>query len=605
MRKAFLPRCAGVLAAYCFVFVALTMLQFARQNGFTKKVGTLVVSGKYKITDRRFAISENTGNVDIPVENPVSVFFAGLEFNVGSDIKDPRRLSLLDFDEIRRPVTPESMDISEKSVRFKLSDGSELSFYVNNEGSGDELIIGSFFSENAVSIELPFTLTKNARVSSAGNSGIVMLYDKKEWTFDRRIIDTDRELIELSNTNPVVTYRIVSEEKRFNPVEFIVSGAMDKRGYLEFSTQWLDKTYRDWNARVASSLDEKLIVAFAAEAARRGNYALGSLRISPDFISDSGRTFRSSPFTGRLPLAMRSIVEFERAKNRTVETEIKTQPASLLSGDNDFEYLAQRSIDNLFDEGIDFIKTIQPDYVTLDMLPAIFEGWWAFSIWRPDFDNPFEMLVNQARLFVSESIKKDAKDIHVFIVENGSIDVRYNIRLGVAMTSYGESAGSNEWAAVGRSLILSALSFSDNIGAVCAFLELDENNIFVERAGAPRIAAEDVYEMLKPSDYYPHTVGAGTVMQGVYLWTAAPAIGASYQNSVLEFNISFPVNNTHYMMIRGLKPFRKIQMRGMDYRSDPQFERYNSPGWVYSPTEQTLLIKLVHRTEVEVIKIYY
>jgi hypothetical protein len=254
---------------------------------------------------------------------------------------------------------------------------------------------------------------------------------------------------------------------------------------------------------------------------------------------------------------------------------------------------------------VDFIKTIQPDYLTLSMLPSVFEGWWAFNTWRPNQENPFEMLVNQARLFVSETIRKDAKDMHVFIVEGENVDVRYNIRLGAALAAYGESGGSNEWAAVGRSLILSSLAFSDSSGAVCTALELGADNIFTEKACSPRIAASDVYRILTPSDYYPHTVGAGTVMLGVYIWTASPAIAAAYRNNVLQFDVSFSVNNTHYLMIRGIKAFKKIQMRGMDYRSDPQFERYNSPGWVYSPAEQTLLIKLVHRTDIETIKIFY
>jgi hypothetical protein len=606
MKRAFLPRFVGVLAVYCGVFAALTIVQFAKQDGFTKKIGTLVVSGRYKITGARFIFpDENTGNADIPVENPVNVFFAGLEFKIGSDTKNRQQLSYVDFDSIRRPVMPVSMNFNAKSVRFKLSDGSELSFYVNNNESGDELIISNFFSENALSIELPYLLTKNARVSSVENSGIIVLYDKKEYAFDRSIIDTERKFVALSNTNPVVTYRVVPDEARFNPVEFIISGAMDKRAYLELSAQWLDKVYRDWNARIASSRDEKLIIAFVAEAARRGNYPSALSSIPADFISGAARSFRSSPFTGRLDSAIRNFADYERAKTDAIETEIKTRPIDMLSGSNDFEYLAQRSINNLFEQSIDFIKNMPPDHVTFEMLPSIFDGWWAFDTWRPDSENPFEMLVNQARLFVSESIRKDANDLHVFIIEEGEIYVLYNIRLGTAMAAYGEASGNNEWAAVGRSLILSALAFSDESGAVDTAIEQSVNNIFSARAGAPRITSADIYEALRPSDYYPHTVGAGTVIPGVYLWTASPAIGAAYRNNVLEFDVSFPVGATHYLMIRGIKPFKKIQMRGMDYRSDPQFERYNSPGWAYSPAEQTLLIKLVHRTELEAVKIFY
>jgi len=43
----------------------------------------------------------------------------------------------------------------------------------------------------------------------------------------------------------------------------------------------------------------------------------------------------------------------------------------------------------------------------------------------------------------------------------------------------------------------------------------------------------------------------------------------------------------------------------MDWRSDSQFERYDSSGWVYYSQEQTLVLKMRHRTQVENIRIFY
>jgi hypothetical protein len=239
------------------------------------------------------------------------------------------------------------------------------------------------------------------------------------------------------------------------------------------------------------------------------------------------------------------------------------------------------------------------------MYPGIFQGWWAFDYWHKNAENPFEIFANQARLLMSESLKKDAGNLHVFFVEDGEVDVLFNIKLGMAVAAYGEACSNNEWAAVGRSLVLSALAFADDSGALSPILGIDESGAFAEKPAQRRLQTPEISPLLEVSDYYPHIVGAGTVMFGVYLWTASPAIGASYKNNVLEFDVSFPPDNAHYLMIRGVRPFKKIQMRGMDYRSDPQFERYNSPGWVYRAQDQTLLVKLFHRTEIEAIKIFY
>jgi hypothetical protein len=85
----------------------------------------------------------------------------------------------------------------------------------------------------------------------------------------------------------------------------------------------------------------------------------------------------------------------------------------------------------------------------------------------------------------------------------------------------------------------------------------------------------------------------------------SPSIAASFENNVLDIGVSFPVNQTHYLLIPGIGAFSKIQLNNMDYRSDPQFETYNSPGWAYSASERTLLIKLVNKSQLEHIKIFF
>jgi hypothetical protein len=82
-------------------------------------------------------------------------------------------------------------------------------------------------------------------------------------------------------------------------------------------------------------------------------------------------------------------------------------------------------------------------------------------------------------------------------------------------------------------------------------------------------------------------------------------VSASLGDDILDIAVSFPAGETHYMIIRGVRPFVKIQLYNMDFRTDPQFERYDSSGWSYNAQEQTLLLKMKHRTTVEHIRIFY
>jgi hypothetical protein len=59
------------------------------------------------------------------------------------------------------------------------------------------------------------------------------------------------------------------------------------------------------------------------------------------------------------------------------------------------------------------------------------------------------------------------------------------------------------------------------------------------------------------------------------------------------------------MLIRNVPPSFRIQLYNMNYRTDPNFERYNSSGWAYSASEQTLLVKMRHREALEYIRLFW
>jgi hypothetical protein len=77
------------------------------------------------------------------------------------------------------------------------------------------------------------------------------------------------------------------------------------------------------------------------------------------------------------------------------------------------------------------------------------------------------------------------------------------------------------------------------------------------------------------------------------------------EEGVLDVSVDFAAGETHYMMIRGLRPFTKIQLYGIDFRTDPRFERYDSSGWAYSASEQTLILKMKHKSPIEHVRIYF
>jgi hypothetical protein len=130
---------------------------------------------------------------------------------------------------------------------------------------------------------------------------------------------------------------------------------------------------------------------------------------------------------------------------------------------------------------------------------------------------------------------------------------------------------------------------------------LSDDGTFIASPEA-RFSAARFYQHLHFGNY-PRTERIAGGING-WAWTAVSSIAVTQNGNITDIAVTFPIGETHYMILRGIRPFTKIQLYGIDYRTDPQFERYDSSGWSYSSSEQSLLLKVKHQQTVEHIVIY-
>jgi hypothetical protein len=613
MRKPVLPRIAGLVFIYIFIFFALIIIQFSGQGNFTRKIGALTVSGHTKNT---MLEDEAQNGAEFLLEGFVNVSFGGLEFRLGKEINESG-LGIIYQNDEKIPLSPQSMTLNEESVRFLLGGGVELTFYVHSQGDTEELIVSGIFPDNAAILELPLIIPGSSKTETAPDSNFIVISNKgKRYTFDRAIVDLEKKFLVLSNNNPVVSYKEVNDSLLFNPVDFIVSGGMEKALYDSLVKQWTDTAFSVWRQSVRDeNVDERLAAAYVSEAARRDSYSAAVMDVPASLRSSAARTFVSSPFLGRMDSGLRSFSEYERDRIDDITaliTQIENNQSSvfaLFREEHIIEFLAVRGETALADKVGSLIQSMAPSAVPLDLSAAVFEIWRDWFIWRPDTGNPFEDLAASALDTIAENVIK-TNDNHVFVfsaaeAQTVSADLLFNARLGGALVVYGEFTAKSEWAAVGRSIVLSVLSLSDASASVYEKISISGEGVVYTDKNTPKKNALDFYCSLTVSEFYPHTAGFLPGGNAVWLWTISPAVSALYENNVLDISVNFIVGETHYLIIRGIRPFSKIQLRSMDYRSDPQFESYNAPGWAYSAAEQTLLVKMVHRTQNENIRIFY
>ena len=605
MRKPVFPRILLLLFLYCLVFVVLVSMQFAKRGGFTRRVGNFVVSGQYRQPGEN---DPPRGPNEYFLDGDVHVFFGGIDFGMGKG--DDYSFVLLGAEETITETLPERMVISGDSVFFFFPGGTELEFTTHYTGGSLEMLISGVFSEDITGAELPFKPLHKSVMRVSEDGQVIVSADGINYSFGHSPVDSGRRVLQIRAEGAPVSYQVIPEHKTFDPGDFIISQAVTDEAYIEFLTRWRDQNYSVWNRTIQEQNNEDAVIAYGGEALVRGTYKAAVAAVPPAFLRGTTRTYESSVYLGNLDQAYRSLVSREREKIARLSRQINEKSLEFLKEIRVFKYFAVRGHNNFVDAGADLVRSIDPAVLALDITPGILEGFVDWKNYRPNTENPFERLVDQACFVVSESLLKviyGSGDIEarVFSFSGDQGDTEFNLRLGKALLVYAETVDDSSWEGIGRSLIVSALSMTDTSGHVKAGLVIEGTGEVKDSPDNTELSAARLYRILSPLDSLPKAVSFSQSPNSIWTWTAAQTVSAVQQNDVMDIIVRFPAQETHYMIIRGIRPFVRIQLYGMDFRSDPQFERYDSSGWVYYSQDQVLVVKMKHRTAEERIRIVF
>ncbi|MDR1428847.1 MAG: hypothetical protein LBI85_01030 [Spirochaetaceae bacterium] len=592
MRKAIFPRFVGLLLLYSCILAVLVLVQFSRRSSFTHRMGDLVVRGYYADS------SAETEADGYALDGEASVYFGGIEFRVSGD--DGLVMTGKDGEPVK--LFPSSMYLGEEAVRFGFSGELSLEFGIRQGGGGQELRIQGELPPDMDAVEIPFRPLRSSRSGDGADGQFVIASAGKRYAFTNTDLDEARRRLVLSPARPGAYYGLIPEQKPFNVEDYILSDARDKQSYDAVFLRWRDQAFSLWSRTIGSSPSEKTVTAYLGESLYRGNYRNAVASIPASFLNGGQRSHYSSAYLGRLDLALRSIAASDREFLSRVSRLISERSADFLGESHLVYNLSVRGAESFINDGVELLKALDIETIRLEDLPGVFEGW---ADWRTLYagrENPFDRLIGRSWLLLSEAIQKSLTGDMVLVVRNNEADTEYNLRLGRALASYGEAAGRDDWASVGRSLLITVLNLSGDPGSAPVKIRFNPDGS-LQNTAENRVDLASLYSIMDSGDYRPRALAAGS--PGIWTWTAASSISSRNTREALEIAVTFPAGETHYMIIRGVRPFAKIQLYNIDYRTDPQFERYDSSGWAYSASEQTLIIKMKHKTQVEYVRIFH
>ena len=593
MRKRVFPRMIVILLLYIVVFLFLMSVQFSKSGAFTRNIAGFVVSGHYRTGgDGADDLAANVN--EFPLEGDVQVTFGGMEFDLVNR-RDGNSLRLTG-ENWSREALPESMVVYGNQINFVFPGGTEMIFSNLQNGNAVDMRITGVFSEDVTGIELPFRLQRRTSIQSSRDGQFIVSADGVNYTFGTSPIDADRRVLLIRAGGELVSYRTLPELEVFSPDDFVLRDAAVDETYSAAVARWIDQNFSLWSRSISGLDNEDIVIALAAEAYSRGSYRAAVNAVSTAFRNGSNRTYESSVYLGNLDTAYRDLLVADNAKLDRLTRFISERSLGFLLETRAFEFLGIRGYQNLMDAAADIVDTIDPAILTLDLVPGVLEGYTDWEAYGDNADNPFRRLVDPAFSVISDSLTRidipsgDQGEIEgrVILLYNDTDDPEYNLRFGKVLLACAEAVRNNSWAGVGRSLILSALYGTGE--------DFDPSH--------SELANARLYRILCPRDSYPRAVTLAP-QSNTWAWTASPAVSVTRGGDTLDIDVSFLAGETHFMIIRGIPTFSRIQLYNIDFRTDPQFERYDSSGWSYSAQDQTLIVKMLQRSQVERIRIIF
>lgn len=183
-----------------------------------------------------------------------------------------------------------------------------------------------------------------------------------------------------------------------------------------------------------------------------------------------------------------------------------------------------------------------------------------------------------------------------------NLDVLMSLRAGSLLLEAGRVSANETYEALGRSLVVTAVSLKEDSGFLPQVIQTDGLSIR-RRNGV--LSPEQAYPYLTDNRYYPREVStADSFGDGSWIWTCAEDVSVTPGKDMYSITFSYPRGETHYIALHGVPPFSRMRLLGIDWKGDPIFQYYYS-GWYYDPVTSTLFIKLRHRSEAETVELYY
>ena len=598
---------------YVGVIFGLLLLQFSGRLTVRKTIDRLEFAGTL------IAGADETSNHITAAR----VSYEGIQFS----FSESEPIVLAQEEGNDEKLYPSSYEITEYELQIVFTDGCVLRFNVVDPETAELHVIPTLTNHwpRSGHLVIPYRLGPDAEALEADpdnpETQEVIVGDRRFFlSAPPRTIFADARnqlMIPLDGGSPLIRYAEVTGTEE-NVIEAAFRDGQREIGRVRYEQtieDYLDTAYFGWSTERFSGgsgtwemrdggprFSERILTAYLAEAWRRNEYtpAFNQMRRVADLHPEEVG-FLSAVFLGDLRAVSAEFVEDDAARTASLSSRIASGDPTVFREEDLIRFAALHGSETLYRQVLDYARIV--DFRTVGLPTAI--GMLAAAV---DTEFPSDDAEEATRRFpaiVEERIFPAVRRFEEYFflgTAQGEIDVYWSVRAGQLVEEIGRSTGDDLYVTVGRNLVMSALQLADPQGFLPEYLYFNETGI---RRREGSFGPERLYPSLTDNPWYPREISLYDELgAGSFIWTIADFTRVDIQDDRYSFRLEYPANQTHYIIMHGIPPFDSMQLFGLPWRNDRNFDSYIK-GRHYEPTTQTLMIKYTDNSTAEDIFLYY
>ncbi len=590
------------VSVYVILAIGFLTVHFTRVESFSTVVSGITVKGRSSIGT---TLSE-------PQIRQLKINTNG--FNLSFRKKD--KAILVTDDGIRHYLDITHWESNENSVIITFNEGAALRLLANTQEGSISIIPEIPVTEPPVrSLEFPFKPGEKVEFTINPNQPgtlsmitpemeyIASLPSDSTWDSEHERLN----LVVLNKADPILEVRDDHRGGGLDALEWFKQGSAPTPAAYDGAVKaWISTSRSGWESKLeiktSTQWSDTLAAAVLADAVE-----MNQLTTAMASLSSLGE--RVPKEIGWLPSPyLGNIINQSRVHRQQFGTEARSLIAQMKKESPDFA--AEQALTALLDSGFSAEAELLIDYTRktptaesvnseiIDRLRILSEAE-ELSLDDPINDPELRKFFFDTFIIPRVFWVKDG----LWLIENdGSINLNLSVSSGVLLMKEAQKNNDNLYQAVGRQLILSALSYSLGNGALPEKLFFKADGAVTKEGSIP---PEQLFPLIADPVAYPRHISLAKEL-GAGSWALTGAERFTLRSTPRETTISmdFPPGSIHHLAIKGIKSFNVLYMNGIRWNGDPNFQRYYA-GWYYDQANETLYMKIRHRVKTETIRILY